>query len=48
MVWYSNLMKTSMAEELVLKYEFSFCHKCEKFHVDMEDGLCEFCQRTPC
>jgi len=41
-------MKTSVGEELVLKYEFSFCHKCKKFHVDMEDGLCELCQRTPC
>ncbi len=31
-------MKTSVGEELELKYEFSFCLKCKKFHVDMEDG----------
>jgi len=43
---YSNLMKTSVAEELVLKYEFSFCHQCKKFHINMEDGLCELCQKT--
>jgi len=41
-------MKTSVGEELELKYEFSLCLKCKKFHVDMEDGLCELCQRTPC
>ncbi len=46
MVWYSNLMKTSVEGELVSKYEFSFCHQCEKFHVNMEDGLCELCQKT--
>ena len=42
---YSNLMKTSIGEELASKYEFSFCHQCKKFHVNMEDGLCELCQK---
>ena len=46
MVWYNNLMKSSVEEELVLKYEFSFCHHCEKFHVNLEDGLCELCEKT--
>ncbi len=26
-------MKTSVVEELVLKYEFSFCHKCNLGHI---------------
>jgi hypothetical protein len=39
-------MKTLAVEELVPKYEFSFCHQCKKFHVNMEDGLCELCQKT--
>ncbi len=46
MVWYSNLMKTSVETELMSKYEFSFCHECKKFHVNMEDGLCELCHKT--
>ncbi len=43
---HSNLMKTSTVGELVPKYEFSFCHQYKKFHVNMEDGLCELCQKT--
>jgi hypothetical protein len=42
---YSNLMKTSNVESEVSKYEFSFCYQCEKFHVNVEDGLCELCQK---
>lgn len=43
---YSYLMKTSSGEFDESKYEFSFCHRCEKFHVNVEDGLCKLCQKT--
>jgi len=39
-------MKTSVEAELMSKYEFSFCHECKKFHVNMEDGLCELCHKN--
>jgi len=42
MVQYSSLMETLE----VSKYEFSFCHQCEKFHVNLEDGLCKLCQNN--